>query len=71
VRKAMNVFELVVNKISATNGSVWVTDSAKISKVHSVKTLPIKDNNLQAIEEGEWYVPYVFNKDGYSDYNVA
>lgn len=29
VRKVMHVYELVVNQISATNGSLWVTNSAK------------------------------------------
>lgn len=29
VRKAMRVFELVINKISATNGSLWVSNSSK------------------------------------------
>ena len=33
VRKVMQVFELVVNRISATNGSLWVSDSAKIKSV--------------------------------------
>ena len=28
VRKAMNVYELIVDKIRATNGSLWVTDAA-------------------------------------------
>lgn len=58
VRKAMHVFELVVNKISATNGSLWVTDSAKIDSVYNVKTLPISDNSLDWVEENVWYVPY-------------
>jgi hypothetical protein len=29
VRKAMKVYELVINKISATNGSLWVANSSK------------------------------------------
>ena len=33
VRKTMRVFELVVNKISATNGSIWVSNSSKCSTV--------------------------------------
>lgn len=33
VRKLMQVYELVVNKIKATNGSLWVSDSAKIEEV--------------------------------------
>jgi hypothetical protein len=32
VRKTMNVYELVVNKISATNGALWVSDSGKIKE---------------------------------------
>jgi serine/threonine protein kinase len=32
VRKLMQVYELVVNKISATNGSLWVTNAGKVSK---------------------------------------
>lgn len=38
VRKAMYVYELVVNKISATNGSLWVSNA---SKVEYVCQLPI------------------------------
>jgi len=30
VRKEMNVYELVINQIRATNGSVWVSDAIKI-----------------------------------------
>ena len=33
VRKIMKVYELEVNKITATNGSWWVSDGAKIKKV--------------------------------------
>ena len=29
VRKAMKVYEMVINKISATNGSIWVSNSSK------------------------------------------
>lgn len=28
VRKAMKVYEMVINKISATNGSIWVSNSS-------------------------------------------
>lgn len=31
VRKAMRVYEMVINKISATNGSIWVSNSSKCS----------------------------------------
>ena len=37
VRKAMYVYELVINKIQATNGSLWVTNSGKIEKVEYVQ----------------------------------
>lgn len=34
IRGAMNVYELLVNKIRATNGSLFVTDSGKIKSVN-------------------------------------
>lgn len=33
VRDKMNVYELNINQISATNGSVWVSDSGKVDSV--------------------------------------
>ena len=33
VRKLMSVYELVINQIRATNGSLWVADSAKINGI--------------------------------------
>ena len=33
VRKTMNVYELVINQIRASNGSFWVTDTAKVVSV--------------------------------------
>lgn len=33
VRKAMNVYELVVNQIRGTNGALWVSDAAKVAAV--------------------------------------
>ena len=38
VRKIMQVFELVINKIKATNGSLWVTNSAKIKNIYYFDT---------------------------------
>jgi hypothetical protein len=35
VRKAMNVYELIINQIRATNGSVWISDCAKISNIEA------------------------------------
>lgn len=37
VRRIMNVYELVVNKISATNGSLWVSDSAKVKSTDIIE----------------------------------
>ena len=67
VRKAMQVFELVVNKISATNGSLWVTDSAKIEKVERVKMLPAIENGLEGMDLNCWYIPYT--NEAYYKYN--
>ena len=36
VRKAMNVYELIINQIRATNGSLWVSDSAKIHSINGL-----------------------------------
>ena len=36
VRKLMQVYELVVNKISATNGSLWVSNAGKVTNVKKV-----------------------------------
>ena len=60
VRKAMQVFELVVNKISATNGSLWVTDSVEVEKVFPVRFIDVYDPNYRAyIDQSIYYVPYV------------
>lgn len=70
VRKAMQVFELIVNKISATNGSLWVTDSVKVKSVKSIAWLradesAVSSNTEQLLPEtdsdaifatNEWYV---------------
>lgn len=50
VRKAMRVYELVINKISATNGSIWVTNSSKCSK--AVQPTILTDTQLRSI--GTW-----------------
>lgn len=50
VRKAMRVYELVINKISATNGSIWVTNSSKCSK--AVQPTILTDAQLRSI--GTW-----------------
>jgi hypothetical protein len=43
VRGILSVFELVVNKISATNGSLWVTDSFKVGEVKPVTEVEVED----------------------------
>ena len=43
VRKLMQVYELVVNRISATNGSLWVTNAGKVVKVQK---LPIYTKDI-------------------------
>lgn len=50
VRKTMNVYELVVNKISATNGSLWVTDSAKIETIITLMDVKkLEDGSIRYI----------------------
>ena len=53
VRGVLNVFELVVNKITATNGSFWVTDSFKIDKVRNIKYLKTSDFQDRTDEENQ------------------
>lgn len=59
VRKAMHVFELVVNQISATNGSLWVTDSGEIDEVFDVELLEVDENNTTDLLEIPKY--YIYN----------
>ena len=40
VRKLMQVYELVVNKISATNGSLWVSNAGKVTDVCKLQIKP-------------------------------
>lgn len=53
VRGVLNVFELVVNKITATNGSFWITDSFKIDKVRNIKYLRTSDFQDRVDEENQ------------------
>lgn len=50
VRKLMQVYELVVNKISATNGSLWVTNAGKVKYVQKLPVytadLFVKDTRI-------------------------
>ena len=47
VRKAMKVYEMVINKISATNGSIWVSNSSKCSE--AVQPTILTDSQLRSI----------------------
>ncbi len=47
VRKAMRVYEMVINKISATNGSIWVSNSSKCSD--AVQPTILTDSQLKSI----------------------
>lgn len=51
VRKAMNVYELVVNQITATNGSLWVSNSTTIEEVE--QPLIVTVNQLNYFEQDE------------------
>lgn len=50
IRKAMRVYEMVINKISATNGSLWVSNSSKCTAAYQPKI--ITQNDLSGI--GTW-----------------
>lgn len=68
VRKAMQVYELVVNKISATNGSLWVTDSVEVEKVFPVRFIDVSNPNYQLyVNENCYYVPYLNRIDNDND----
>lgn len=47
VRKAMRVYEMVINKISATNGSIWVSNSSKCSD--AVQPTILTDLQLKSV----------------------
>ena len=55
VRKAMEVFELIVNKINATNGSMWISDYAK---VFEAKRVEIVQTDVPVTLENNWFVKY-------------
>lgn len=51
VRGILQVFELQVNKISATNGALWITDSFKIKSIH--KVIPIDYSKFTILNTSE------------------
>jgi hypothetical protein len=50
VRKILSVYELVINKINATNGTLWVSDSAKIDSVEETEEEYDEEFNQEIIE---------------------
>lgn len=50
VRKILSVYELVINKINATNGALWVSDSAKIDSVEETEEEYDEEFNQEIIE---------------------
>lgn len=76
VRKAMKVYEMVINKISATNGSIWVSNSSKCSTAVQptiltdleLKSIPSwtgstknKEAALKILKSGTYYLPIPSN----------
>lgn len=76
VRKAMKVYEMVINKISATNGSIWVSNSSKCdsavqptiltdAQLGSIVPWSGSDANKEAalkiIKSGTFYLPIPSN----------
>ena len=64
VRGVLNVFELVSNKVSATNGALWITDSFEIEKVHNLRFLDVVNfNNLSSLNTETYYIPYIYDNE--------
>lgn len=74
VRKAMRVYEMVINKISATNGSIWVSNSSKCESAFqpyiltqsALNSIGVwtgsqenKDAMLKLITSNTYYLPQV------------
>lgn len=54
VRKAMRVYEMVINKITATNGSIWVTNASKADNVYYPVVCSINDLDGTADSSKLW-----------------
>lgn len=72
VRKTMRVYEMVINKISATNGSIWVTNSSKCDSAVQPIILTewelqsatpwsneVKEKFLRLLQTNTYYLPVV------------
>lgn len=54
VRGSLNVYELVINRINATNGALAVTDSGKVASIYgSVITLTGDNGNMNTFRVGD------------------
>lgn len=62
VRKVMHVYEMVINQISATNGSLWVSNSVKCENAYTVKILLKEDLELKSKED---LIKYIKNETYY------
>lgn len=62
VRGILSVFELVVNKISATNGSLWITDAFKVEEVYNINFINVADGD-ETLEKDQYYIIYNTNVD--------
>jgi hypothetical protein len=62
VRGILQVYELVVNKISATNGSMWITDSFKIKTIHNLEYLNCSNSSFN-FNVNTYYIPYLYQND--------
>lgn len=63
VRGILNVFELVVNKISATNGSFWVTDSFKVDTIYDI--IYLNEDDYDSVVQTEEFINNLFDKNKY------
>ena len=68
VRGILNVYELVVNKITATNGAFWVTDSFKVSSIQPLEFLNCSDDaQINQLNSKTYYIPYSTEGDNYEE----
>lgn len=65
IRGTLTASELVINKVRATNGSLWVTDSAKI-KVGMTATYYIETENTNTFVAGDIIISKAWNNGAYS-----
>lgn len=67
VRKAMRVYEMVINKISATNGSLWISNASKCAQAVQPRILTnnqlsstySNDDILALLSNNTYYLPQV------------